>query len=153
MMRNADLSPLSRLTVGFDRLFDLMEQAGRVEPMSGWPPYDIEKLAEDRYRITMAVAGFGADEITLTQSGPALLVSGQRAGSEEGRDFLHRGIAGRSFRHSFSLADHVTVTGARLEHGLLAIDLVREVPETLKPRRVPIGTAAQAPAAPRAEAA
>ncbi|WP_043750838.1 Hsp20 family protein [Methylobacterium nodulans] len=145
-MRTTDIAPLYRLTVGFDRLLDLMEQTSRVEPMTGWPPYNIEKTAAESYRITMAVAGFGPDEITLTQTGTTLLVTGQKNESDESRQFLHRGIAGRSFRQTFNLADHVSVTGASLDHGLLVIDLVREVPEALKPRRIPIGAGSPAPA-------
>lgn len=139
-MRTIDFAPLYRSTVGFDRLFDLLDSSVR----SDWPPYDIEKLNDDQYRITMAVAGFAADEIELTQQGAELLVVGQKADKpeENGRQLLHRGIAARSFRQVFSLADHVKVAGAALENGLLWIDLLREVPEQLKPRRIEIGTAA-----------
>ena len=132
-----DFSPLYRSTVGFDRLFDLLDQAHRVEPMS-WPPYNIEKVADDQYRITMAVAGFSPDEIALTQHQNALLVSGQKKTSEEGSQYLHRGIATRAFKQTFNLADHVKVTGASLENGLLSVELKREVPEALKPRRIEI---------------
>ena len=138
-MRTIDFAPLYRSTVGFDRLFDMMDQANRAESPASWPPYDIEKVAEDGYRITLAVAGFAQDEIELTQNGNALLISGQRKDAEAARQFLHHGIAARQFRQSFSLADHVRVTGARLENGLLTVDLVREVPEALKPRRIAIG--------------
>ena len=103
-----------------------------------WPPYDIEKTGENDYRITMAVAGFKQDEIELTQHGINLHVSGQKKGHPGERQMLHQGIAGRSFKQTFSLADHVKVVGANLEHGLLAIDLVREIPEQLKPRRIDI---------------
>ena len=140
-MRTAfDFSPLYRSTVGFDRLFDLLDQAHRVEPIS-WPPYNIEKVADDQYRITMAVAGFSPDEIEMTQHQNALLVSGHKKTSEENSQVLHRGIATRSFKQTFNLADHVKVIGASLDNGLLTIDLKREVPEALKPRRIETGTA------------
>ncbi|ACL57193.1 Hsp20 family protein [Methylobacterium nodulans] len=133
-----DLSPLYRSTVGFDRLFDMLDQVTDVEPLAGWPPYDIEKMGEDQYRITMAVAGFTPDEIELTQTDTTLLVAGKKAEAEGERQYLHRGIAGRAFRQTFNLAEHVKVTGAGLENGLLMIDLKREVPEALKPRRIAI---------------
>ena len=142
-MRTYDFSPLYRSTVGFDRLFDLLDHAGRVEP--NWPPYDIEKLGETEYRITMAVAGFAPDEIELVQKETSLLVAGQKRGSEEGRQYLHRGIAARAFKQTFNLADHVKVNEARLENGLLTIALVREVPEAMKPRRIAIATRSAAP--------
>ncbi|MGU3358951.1 Hsp20 family protein [Methylobacterium sp. M6A4_1b] len=138
-MRTLDFAPLYRSTVGFDRLFSLLDQATQAEASSTWPPYDIERVEDDAYRITMAVAGFGSDEIDLTQHDTTLLVTGQRKSSEGGRQLLHRGIAARTFRQSFSLADHVKVVDASLENGLLTIDLKREVPEALKPRRIPIG--------------
>ena len=142
-MRTYDVSPLYRSTVGFDHVFDLLDHAGRGEP--NWPPYDIEKLGETEYRITMAVAGFRPDEIELMQKENTLFVAGQKRGSEEGRQYLHRGIAARAFKQTFNLADHVKVSGARLEHGLLTIELVREVPEAMKPRRIEIGTSNTAP--------
>ncbi len=139
-MRTAfDFSPLYRSTVGFDRLFDLLDQAHRVEPMN-WPPYNIEKVADDQYRITMAVAGFSPDEIEMVQHQNALLVSGQKKTSEDTTQVLHRGIATRAFKQTFNLADHVKVTGASLENGLLTVELKREVPEALKPRRIEIGS-------------
>ena len=133
-----DFSPLYRSTVGFDRVFDLLDQATRVEPMTNWPPYNIEKAGDDQYRITMAVAGFSPDEIEMTQHQNALLVTGQKKTADEGSQYLHRGIATRSFKQTFNLADHVKVTGAGLEHGLLTVELKREVPEELKPRRIEI---------------
>lgn len=136
-MRTFDFAPLYRSTVGFDRLFDMLDSSIRPD----WPPYDIEKLGEDSYRISMAVAGFSASEIELTQEGNALLVTGSKARDDEKRQYLHQGIANRSFKQTFSLADHVKVDGASLENGLLAIDLVREVPEQLKPRRISIANA------------
>jgi molecular chaperone IbpA len=141
-MRTFDISPLYRSTVGFDRLFDMLDQTARLEPMTNWPPYNIEKAGDDQYRITMAVAGFSPDEIELTQHGSALLVTGHK-GSEDDKQYLHRGIATRAFKQTFNLADHVKVTGASLENGLLTVDLVREVPEALKPRRIEIATNTQ----------
>ena len=137
-MRTYDFAPLYRSTVGFDRLFDLLD-SGVTRP--DWPPYDIEKKSENEYRITMAVAGFKKDEVELTQHGVNLYVTGQKAAQQGERQVLHQGIAGRSFKQTFSLADHVKVAGASLEDGLLSINLVREVPEQLKPRRIEIGTA------------
>ena len=140
-MRSAfDFSPLYRSTVGFDRLFDMLDQSAQVEPMTNWPPYNIEKLGEDQYVITMAVAGFSPDEIELTQKESQLLVTGQKKGSEEGRQYLHRGIATRAFKQTFNLADHVKVTGAKLANGLLTIELQREIPEEKKPRAIPVTT-------------
>jgi len=135
-MRTFDFSPLYRSTVGFDRLFSLLDQA---ETSAAWPPYDIEKVSEDAYRITMAVAGFAQDEIELTQHDTTLLVTGQKKAQEGERQYLHRGIAGRTFRQSFNLAQHVRVTGASLDNGLLTVELKREVPEAFKPRRIAIG--------------
>ena len=143
-MRTFDFSPLYRSTVGFDRLFDMLDQATRVEPMTNWPPYNIEKLGDDQYRITMAVAGFSSDEIELVQQENTLFVTGQKHPEPEGVQFLHRGIATRAFKQSFNVADHVKVTGASLENGLLTIELVREVPEALKPRRIEIAGGSEA---------
>lgn len=137
MRTTFDLSPLFRSTVGFDRLLDMLDQ---VEPMTNWPPYNIEKSGEDQYRIIMAVAGFSPDEIELVQQESTLFVNGQKHPEPEGVQVLHRGIATRAFKQNFSLADHVKVTGASLENGLLAIELKREVPEELKPRRIEIGS-------------
>lgn len=131
-----DFSPFYRSTVGFDRLFSILDQ---VPQAAEWPPYNIEKAGDDAYRITLAVAGFGQDEIELTQNNTSLVVLGQKTAAEGERHFLHRGIAARQFRQTFNLADHVKVTGAALENGLLTIDLVREVPEAMKPRRIAIG--------------
>ena len=136
-MRTLDFAPLYRTTVGFDRLFDMLDNGARPD----WPHYNIEKKSDDEYRIAMAVAGFGPEEIELTQHGPELLVEGQRKSEQDERQVLHQGLALRNFRQSFKLADHVKVAGAHLENGLLAIDLVREVPEELKPRRIEIGSA------------
>ncbi|GJE12043.1 MULTISPECIES: Hsp20 family protein [Methylobacterium] len=138
-MRTYDVSPLFRSSIGFDRLFELLNQAERVETSAAWPPYNIEKVADDQYRITMAVAGFTPEEIELTQQDTVLLVVGQKAGTEGQRHYLHRGIAARGFRQTFNLAEHVKVVGADLENGLLTVALKREVPEALKPRRIAIG--------------
>jgi molecular chaperone IbpA len=132
-----DLSPLYRSTVGFDRLLDMLDQA---EPMTSWPPYNIEKVGDDQYRITMAVAGFSPDEIELVQQESTLFVNGQKHPEPDGVQVLHRGIATRAFKQTFNLADHVKVMGASLENGLLTIELKREVPEELKPRRIEIGS-------------
>ncbi|UUP16037.1 Hsp20 family protein [Nitratireductor thuwali] len=139
-MRTAfDLSPLFRSSIGFDRVFDMIENASRVETIDNWPPYDIAKVGEDDYRITMAVAGFSQDELTVTYEPNMLMVSGQKADEDNGR-YLHRGIAGRAFQRRFELADHVKVCGATLENGLLIIDLKRELPEEMKPRRIDIAS-------------
>jgi molecular chaperone IbpA len=134
-----DFSPLYRSTIGFDRLFDMLDQATRVEQMTNWPPYNIEKTGDDEYRITMAVAGFSPEEIELVQQENTLQVTGQKHSDPQGAQVLHRGIATRAFRQTFNLADHVKVRGASLDNGLLVVDLVREVPESLKPRRIEIG--------------
>ena len=140
-MRTAfDFSPLYRSTVGFDRLFDMIDQTTRLEQASSWPPYNVEKAGDDHYRITMAVAGFSPDDIEITQKENTLLVIGQKQPEQENGQFLHRGIATRAFKQTFNLADHVKVTGAALENGLLTIELKREVPEELKPRRIEIGS-------------
>ena len=140
-MRTYDVSPLFRSSIGFDRLFELLNQADRVEPSTAWPPYNIEKVAEDQYRITMAVAGFTPDEIELTQQDTTLLVSGQKAAQEGEKHYLYRGIAGRSFERRFQLADHVKVLGAHLANGLLTIELKREIPEEKKARAIQIQAA------------
>ena len=138
-MRSLDFSPFYRSTVGFDRLFDMLDQASRTQPAT-WPPYNIERLAEDQYRIVLALAGFAPDEIELVQKENALLIAGQKHPDPEGVEVLHRGIATRAFKQTFNLADHVKVTGANLENGLLLVDLQREVPEALKPRRIEIAS-------------
>ncbi len=134
-----DFSPLFRSSVGFDRMLNLLENAARLDDGDlSYPPYNIEKLGEDEYRITMAVAGFSPDEIELTQHESTLLVTGNKHSESEGTQILHRGIATRAFKQTFNLADHVKVTGASLENGLLTVELKREVPEALKPRRIEI---------------
>ena len=137
-MRTFDFTPYYRSTVGFDRLFDLLDKSIR----SDWPAYNIEKKGEDQYRITMTIAGFSPNEIELVQHGSTLLVSGQK-GEQQGAELLHRGIPSATFKQSFNLADHVKVVGANLEHGLLTIDLLLEVPEQLKPRRIEVGSSAE----------
>src|ERR687894_237538 len=141
VMRTYDFSPLYRSTVGFDRLFDMLDQSARSEAAPNWPPYNIERTGEDDYRITMALAGFAPDEIELVQKENTLFVAGHKnTDHQQQAEMLHRGIATRPFRQSFSLADHVKVKGARFEHGLLVVDLKREVPEALKPRRIEIAS-------------
>jgi molecular chaperone IbpA len=140
-MRNFDLSPLTRSTIGFDRMMQLFENATHLVNEGGlaYPPYNVEKLDDDAYRITMAVAGFGLDDLTITQQANSLIVAGRRQPEREAQ-YLHRGLAGRAFEPRFDLADFIKVTGASLDNGLLAIDLVREVPEAMKPRSIAIST-------------
>ncbi len=141
-MRTTDLSPLYRSTVGFDRLFSLLDQFATVDTSQTYPPYNIERTGENTYRITMAVAGFGENDITIETKESTLSVKGERtAESGEGREVLYRGIAGRAFERRFQLADHVEVRGAALVNGLLHIDLAREIPEALKPRKIAITAA------------
>ncbi len=137
-----DFSPLFRSTIGFDRLMYLLEGAASAEASTpGYPPYNIERTDDRAYRITMAVAGFGTDELEIETRENTLVVAGKQSETNGDRTFLHRGIAGRSFRRNFQLADHMKVIGAGLENGLLHIDLVRELPEEMKPRRIEISTA------------
>ena len=139
---NFDLTPLFRSTVGFDNLSRLMETASQFDAkQAAYPPYNIEKLGDDDYRIVLAVAGFGEDDLTLTVKESTLLVEGKTADRNDGVRYLHRGIAGRAFERRFELADHIQVVGGRLENGLLVIDLRREIPEALKPRTIQIGSA------------
>ena len=146
-MRSFDFAPLYRATVGFDRVADLMDRALSADGATPtYPPYNIEKTAADAYRISIAVAGFAPEELTVEVKEGALLVAARKAGDPAERSFLHRGIATRAFERRFALADHVRVTGAALEHGMLHVDLVREVPEAMKPRRIEIASASPAPA-------
>jgi molecular chaperone IbpA len=141
MRTDFDFAPLFRSGVGFDRVFDLLENATRVQALDNWPPYDIERTGEDGYRITMAVAGFAQDELELTTLPNLLVVSGRKQpqqGEAEGTQYLHRGIATRSFERRFELADYVKVDKAWLADGLLTIELVREVPEAMRPRRIEV---------------
>jgi molecular chaperone IbpA len=145
-MTRYDLSPLFRSTVGFDRLARLVDSATRVEDTSaGYPPYNIEKTGEDSYRVTMAVAGFSSDELNIVVHENSLTVTGKAKDEAKAAEFLHRGIAGRAFERRFQLADHIKVTGAALNNGLLDIELVREVPEQLKPRKIEILSAKSSP--------
>jgi molecular chaperone IbpA len=136
-MKTYDFAPLFRSTVGFDRLFDMLDNSSRTD----WPPYNIERVGENDYRISMAIAGFAPHEIELIQQGNTLAVSGRKKEEQDHREMLHQGLAYRSFRQTFNLADHVKVTKANLEHGLLSIELAREIPEQLRPRRIEIGAA------------
>ncbi len=136
MRTNLNFSPLFRSTIGFDRVFDLLENASRTQSFDSWPPYDIVRTSEDSYRITMAVAGFAESELTVTHEPNLLVVTGDRP--EQEGDYLHRGIPGTSFERRFELADHVKVANANLQNGLLTIELVREVPEEMKPRKIAI---------------
>jgi molecular chaperone IbpA len=137
-MRTAsDLASLFRSSVGFDRVFDLLENAARIEPTDGWPPYDIRKTGEDHYAITMAVAGFRSEQLSVTFE-PGMLVVRGTAVDDRGVQYLYRGMSGGNFEHRFELADHVKATRSSLDHGLLTIELVREMPEALKPRRIEI---------------
>jgi molecular chaperone IbpA len=141
VMNSFDFSPLFRSTIGFDRLTRLMDAASQVESGApGYPPYNIESTGESAYRLTMAVAGFGADDLEITAKEGALVVTGKAQKDEEGKQYLHRGIARRAFERRFQLADHIRVAGASLDNGLLHVDLVREVPEALKPRKIEIAT-------------
>jgi molecular chaperone IbpA len=143
-MDRFDFSPLFRSTIGFDRLTRLVDAATRVDNAAlAYPPYNIEKTGEDSYRLTMAVAGFSSDDIDITVQENTLMVSGKGNKEEADDRFLHRGIARRAFERRFSLADHIKVVGASLDNGMLHVDLVRDVPETAKPRKVQIGSAAQ----------
>lgn len=144
-MRPFDLSPLYKSTVGFDRFANLLDSMASSEVDSPtYPPYNIERLGENEYRITMAVAGFGDDELNIEVKENSLTVRGEKKAEEAERSFLHRGIASRAFERRFQLADYVEVRGADLEHGMLHLDLVREVPEKMKPRNIAIGTAKDA---------
>jgi len=153
-MHRFDLSPLFRSTVGFDRLASLLDTANRPDDQSlSYPPYNIEKRGDDQYRITMAIAGFSAEDLSIVAQANSLVVSGKLK-KEEGKSvFLHRGIAGRAFERRFDLADHIRVDGARLENGLLHIELVREVPEAMKPRTIAINSVSSGAVAPQTPAA
>ncbi len=144
-MRQYDLSPLYRSTVGFDRLFTMLDQAASADPTTGYPPYNIERTGELDYRITVAVAGFAESELLIESRENTLAIRGSKEApqpaEETKRHVLHQGIAARAFERRFQLADHVHVVGASLENGLLHVDLVREIPEAQKPRRIPIGSA------------
>ncbi|AHE51678.1 Hsp20 family protein [Sphingomonas sanxanigenens] len=143
-MRTTDFTPYRRSTVGFDRLFDLLERTSRPEQADSYPPFDLERRGEDQYRITIAVAGFRRDEIDITAQQNLLVVTGRKEKAEGDRSsFLHVGIATRAFERRFQLADFVRVEHAGLADGLLVIDLVREVPEAMKPQKIAIADAPQ----------
>jgi molecular chaperone IbpA len=142
-MRSYDFSPLYRASVGFDRITDLLDRALATEvAQPAYPPYNIEKTAENAYRISLAVAGFAAEELTVEVKEGALAIAARKLSDEGEKTYLHRGIATRAFERRFTLADHVRVSGAVHADGMLHIDLIREVPEALKPRRIEIGTSA-----------
>jgi molecular chaperone IbpA len=140
-MRTVDFTPLYRSVVGFDRLANLLESAAKTEGPTGYPPYNIESVGENAYRVEIAVAGFKADELDIQLKENLLTVTGAKAAGDEGRQYLHRGLAERNFERRFQLADYVIVTAADLTDGLLSISLKRELPESLKPRKVEIGRA------------
>jgi molecular chaperone IbpA len=143
IMRTFDLTPFYRSTVGFDRLFSLIDQAaGDAAP--GYPPYNIERSGENDYRISVAVSGFSPNELSIVSKENTLTIKGEKLAQDNGaKEVLYRGIAARAFERAFQLADYVTVKNASLENGLLHVDLVREIPEAKKPRSIPISTAAQ----------
>jgi len=139
-MRTLDFAPLYRSTVGFDHLSTLLETVNRSDSSTQtYPPYNIELLEQDKYRISMAVAGFTNEELDIQTEQRTLTVKGRRDDDGLEHNYLHRGIAARNFERRFQLADHIEVTGARLDHGLLHIDLIREIPEAMKPKQIPIG--------------
>jgi len=137
-MRTFDLAPLYRSAIGFDRLAHLLNEAQRGDAQPSYPPYNIELVAEDKYRIVMALAGFSREEIDIDTENESLRVTGRKQKDAVERTFLHRGIAARDFEQRFQLANHVKVTGATFDNGMLTIELVREVPEALKPRKIVI---------------
>jgi molecular chaperone IbpA len=144
-MRSAfDFAPFRRSTVGFDRLFDLLENSAAGQAQENYPPFDLIRTGDNDYRIQLAVAGFKPEEIDITAQQNVLVVTGQKGDEKDegGTDFIYRGIAARSFERRFGLADHIQVKGADLKDGLLLIDLVREIPEAMKPRKIGIGTGA-----------
>lgn len=138
-MARLDLSPLFRSSVGFDRMASMLDAASRSEQPS-YPPYNIELVADDQYQISMAVAGFSEAELTIESEHNTLTVTGVKAEDKKQRHYLHQGIAARNFERKFQLADYVKVTGANMENGLLYIDLVREIPEAMKPRKISIAS-------------
>lgn len=145
MRSNFDFTPYRRSTVGFDRLFDLLETGMRGDASDGYPPFDIVKDSEDSYRITLAVAGFRPDEIEVVAQQNQLSVTGKRAEEDGQREYLHRGIATRDFERRFQLADFIEVGAAGFDNGLLSIELRRVVPEAMKPRKIAIGSGTSAP--------
>ncbi|MEW9804992.1 Hsp20 family protein [Mesorhizobium marinum] len=151
MRTQIDFSPFYRSSIGFDRIFDQLENAARPQNGDNWPPYDIVKTGEEAYRIVLAVAGFAENELSITHERNLLVIEGTKADSDE-LQYLHHGLALRPFARRFELADHVRVTGAKLENGLLVIDFNREIPEEMKPRRIAINAdAGKKPASKRIE--
>ena len=140
-MRTYDFAPLWRSTIGFDRLFDLLDETQRATE-DNYPPYNIERLGEDRYQISIALAGFGPDEIAITAEQNVLTVEGRKADKEQ-HEYIYQGISARPFKRQFNLADYVQVKSASFDNGLLRIELVREIPEAMKPRRIAIGGVTQ----------
>ncbi|MEE2953401.1 molecular chaperone IbpA [Fulvimarina manganoxydans] len=142
-MRHVDFAPLYRSTVGFDRLFSMLDNMSQPDNGQTYPPYNIERTGENAYRITMAVAGFGESDLSIESRENTLTVKGEKAETEGDNEveYLHRGIAGRAFERRFQLADHVEVKGASLKNGLLHVDLVRVIPEAMKPRKIEISVA------------
>jgi molecular chaperone IbpA len=141
MRTDFDFSPYYRATVGFDRVFDLLDNVASQSGSNGYPPYNIEKSGDNAYKIVMAVAGFAEAELNVTQKENELLVTGQAQNAQDEKQYLYRGIAGRNFERRFQLADHVKVVGAKLANGLLTIELQREIPEEKKPRAIPVEAA------------
>ncbi len=138
-MRNVDLSPLYRSFIGFDHLASLLDSANRAEKSNGYPPYNIESVSEEKYRITMAIAGFSENELEIQSEQNTLVVKGIKAEQKEQKKYLYQGIAERNFERRFQLGDYIKVIGAEMENGLLHIELEREIPEALKPRKIEIG--------------
>ncbi|MAN74967.1 MAG: heat-shock protein [Henriciella sp.] len=150
-MSTIDLTPLYRTMVGFDRMANLIDSASRLDGTQGYPPYNIERVADDAFAIEIAVAGFSEDDLEIETNENLLTVAGKKSSSEDGeeRQYLHRGIAERGFLRRFQLADHVIVTGASLQNGLLRIELLRELPEAKKPRKIEIGSSSQPKSKPK----
>ncbi|MGB3625501.1 MAG: Hsp20 family protein [Henriciella sp.] len=150
-MSTIDLTPLYRTMVGFDRMASMIDSASRLDGTQGYPPYNIERVADDAFAIEIAVAGFAEDDLEIETNENLLTIAGKKeqAGDADERQFLHRGIAERGFLRRFQLADHVIVTGASLQNGLLRVDLVRELPEAKKPRKIEIGQESNKPSKPK----
>jgi molecular chaperone IbpA len=148
-MRTYDFAPLWRSSIGFDRLFDLINDTQQLDAQDNYPPYDIVRTGDDTYRISLALAGFSPDEITITAQQNKLTVQGSKAAHQSGprpqHEYLYQGISARPFERQFNLEDHVEVDRASYENGLLQIELVRKIPEAMKPRRIDIGTSARKP--------
>lgn len=151
LMSTIDLTPLYRTVVGFDRMANMIDSASRLDAAQGYPPYNIERVADDEFAIEIAVAGFSDDDLEIETKDGLLTIAGRKAQNDEApqREFLHRGIAERGFLRRFQLADHVIVTGATLQNGLLRVDLVREVPEAKKPKKIAISKAGAKPSKPK----